>query len=332
MNPRTHFGTLMQIYFTDHLMGRKGVSPCTIGSYRDTFRLLVSFVAKESGRPPARLETTDLDAPMILAFLGNLERERGNSPRTRNCRLAAIHSFFSFVALHEPSLGGIVQRVLAIQGKRFGKRMVEYLTRPEMNALLDTPSAVTWSGQRDRMLLLVALECGLRVSELTGLRCQDFVRGSGAHITCAGKGRKSRRVPLRPQTEKAMLRWLRVRGDQPQDILFPNVHGGRLSRDGVQYILDKHVGKARQACPSLAGKRVSPHVLRHSTAMRLLESGVDCSVIALWLGHESLETTHAYLHASLEMKEMVLAKTQPPDCRQARYRPPDALLSFLDSL
>lgn len=332
MKHQGNFSALLQGYFTDRLMQQQGASAHTVASYRDTFRLLVSFADKKLNKPPTSLTVEDLDVPLILAFLSSLEQERKNSPRTRNCRLAAIHSFFSFVARQEPLLGGVAQRVLAIQGKRYGKRAIDYLTRPETNALLNAPSTSTWSGQRDRTMLLLALETGLRVSELTTLRCHDFISGIGSHVVCNGKGRKSRCIPLRKETASAICRWLKTRGGQSSDVLFPNARGECLSRDGVQYTLAKHLKKARLECPSLIGKRVSPHVLRHSTAMHLLDSGVDCSVIALWLGHESIETTQAYLHASLEMKERALAKTQAPTSRSCRYRPPDALISFLNSL
>lgn len=329
MKPKDGFGPLLQAFFTDRLIRQQSASPHTIASYRDTFRLLVSYMERQLKKTPSSLTIADLDAPTILGFLGSLERERGNSPRTRNCRLAAIHAF---VSRQEPALGGITQRVLAIQGKRYGKRTIDYLTRPEIEALLNAPVPTTWSGQRDRTMLLVALETGLRVSELTGLRCEDFVPGTGAHVTCLGKGRKSRCVPIRRETEAELRRWLKVRRGTSSDILFPSARGVALSRDGVQYVLSKHLKTARLKCASLIRKRVTPHVLRHSTAMNLLESGVDCSVIALWLGHESMETTQIYLHASLELKERALAKTQSPSGHMKRYRPPDALLTFLNSL
>jgi site-specific recombinase XerD len=332
MKALANFSALLQAYFTDRLVRQQSASPQTIASYRDTFRLLIAFIEKELGKLPTSLTVEDLDVSLILAFLGSLEQIRGNSPRTRNCRLAAIHSFFSFIARHEPSLGGLAQQVLAIQSKRYGKRAIDYLTRPEINALLNAPLTTTWSGQRDRTMLLIAVETGLRVSELTGLRCGDFVPGVGSHVACHGKGRKSRCVPLRKETESELRRWLKIRDGQPSDILFPNARGGSLSRDGVQYALTKHLKTAKSECPSLIQKRISPHVLRHSTAMNLLESGVDCSVIALWLGHETMETTQIYLHASLEIKERALAKTQPPSGHMMRYRPPDALMSFHNSL
>ena len=332
MKTKTNFCTLVQSYFTGRLMEQRHASPHTIASYRDTFRLLISFAERTLKKAPTDLGVEDLDVPFILRFLDNLEKERGNTPQTRNCRLAGIHSFFSFVALQEPALGAIAQRVLALQGKRCAKNTVDYLTKAEMGALLDAPSQVTWSGQRDRALLLLAMETGLRVSELIGLRCQDFGFGTGAHVRCMGKGRKSRCVPLRKETETVMRAWLKKQGGHAADVVFPNARGLSLSRDGVDYLLSKHLKTAELKCPSLKGKRVSPHVLRHSTAMNLLQSGVDCSVIALWLGHESMETTQIYLHANLELKEKALAKTEPMNTKAARYQASDQLIAFLDSL
>jgi site-specific recombinase XerD len=332
MKTKSTFCTLVQAFFTGRLMGERNASPHTIANYRDTFRLLISFAERKLKKAPTCLTIEDLDAPFILGFLGSLEKERGNTPQTRNCRLAGIHSFFEFVVRQEPALGGVAQRVLAIQGKRCAKGPVDYLTGEEMNALLDVPSRATWSGQRDRALLLLAMETGLRVSELIGLRYQDFGFGTGAHVRCLGKGRKSRCVPLRKETETVMRAWLNKQGGCANDIVFPNARGQALSRDGVEYLLSKHLKIAKLKCPSLKNKRVTPHVLRHSTAMNLLEHGVDCSVIALWLGHESMETTQVYLHASLELKEKALAKTKPMNAPIARYRPSDQLVTFLGSL
>jgi site-specific recombinase XerD len=332
MKTKTNFCTLVQAYFTGQLMEQRNASPHTIASYRDTFRLLISFAERTLKKAPTGLTIEDLDAPFILRFLDSLEKERGNTPQTRNCRLAGIHSFFGFIARQEPALGAIAHRVVAIQGKRCAKNTVDYLTRAEMVALLDAPSQATWSGRRDKALLLLAMETGLRVSELIGLRCQDFGFGTGAHVRCMGKGRKSRCVPLRKETEKVMRAWLKQQGDHATDIVFPNARGQALSRDGVEYVLSKHLKTAKLKCPSLKGKRVSPHVLRHSTAMNLLQNGVDCSVIALWLGHESMETTQVYLHANLELKEKALAKTEPMNAKVARYQPSDQLIAFLDSL
>lgn len=332
MKTQLTFSELLQAYFTDWLLGQRNASPLTIANYRDCFRLLINFTHKRLRKPPTELSIEDLDAPLILRFLDHLEKERGNSPRSRNVRLAAIHSFFTYVALQEPALGAVAQRVLAIQNKRYARKPIDFLTRAEADALLAAPDQSTRSGRRDRTLLLLALQTGLRVSELIRLRCQDVALQTGAHVRCMGKGRKSRCVPLRKEVVAALRQWLRERGNQPAEALFTNARGQPLSRDGVQYVLAQHLNKARTECPSLKTKRVSPHVLRHTAAMSLLQHGVDRSVIALWLGHESMDTTQMYLHASLELKEQALAKTTPFLGEVARYRPPDRLLTFLQSL
>jgi len=332
MKTAATFSELLQGFFTDRLMRQCGASPLTIANYRDTFRLLIAYAQRCLKKPPVKLAIQDLDASFIAGFLDYLENERGNSRRSRNVRLAGIHSFFNYVALHEPAAGAIAQRVLAIQSKRSGKKPVDYLTRAEGEAVLAAPDQTTWSGRRDRTLLLVALQTGLRVSELIGLRCQDVFLEAGAHVRCIGKGRKARCIPLRKEVVIALRRWLRERKGQQEDAVFISARGQALSRDGVQYILAQHANDARAKCPSLKTKRVSPHVLRHSTAMNLLEHGVDRSVIALWLGHESMETTQIYLHANLELKEKALAKTEPFRSRPGRYRPPDQLLAFLQAL
>jgi integrase/recombinase XerD len=332
MKTQSSFSTLLQTFFTGRLMGERSVSPHTVANYRDTFRLLIAFAERFLKKPPSKLAVEDLDAPFILRFLDNLEKERGNTPRTRNCRLAGIHSFFTYVALQEPALEAVAQRVLAIQGKRTAKNPVGYLTRIEMDALLGAPDQTTWSGRRDRTLLLLALESGLRVSELIGLHWEDVAFGTGAHVKCTGKGRKTRCIPLRKETEAVMRLWQQRQRGQPADPVFPSARGQALSRDGVEYLLSQHVKTARMKCLSLKTKRVTPHVLRHSTAMNLLQHGVDCSVIALWLGHESMETTQVYLHANLELKEQALAKTEPFKGRATRYQPPDHLRAFLLSL
>jgi len=332
MKTQSTFSELLQRYFTDRLMTQRNASPHTIANYRDTFRLLIAFAQRHLKKPPTALNLQDLDTPFVCRFLDYLEKERENSPRSRNARLAAIRSFFHYVALEEPALGAVAQRVLAIQSKRYSKKPVDFLTRPEIEALLAAPDQSTWSGRRDRTLLLLAVQTGLRVSELTGLRCQDVALGTGAHVRCTGKGRKTRCVPLRKEVAAALRHWLRERGGQPIDALFPSAHGRPLSRDGIEYLLAQRVRTAVEKCPSLKTKRVSPHVLRHSTAMNLLQHGVDRSVIALWLGHESMETTQVYLHANLQLKEQALAKTEPLNGRCVRYRPPDKLLAFLQSL
>ena len=323
---------MLQAYFTDRLVGQRNASPNTIASHRDTFRLLLGFAQESLKKAPTDLGIADLDAPFIGRFLVHGEKDRGNTPQTRNVRLAAIHSFFHYVALQEPSLGALAQRVLAIPGKRHKTKPVDFLTRAEIEALVAAPDQSTWAGRRDRALLLVAVQTGLRVSELVGLRCQDVVLGTGAHVQCLGKGRKERSTPLRKDALAALRRWLAERNGQPSEVVFPNAQGSPLSRDGVEYLLGKHVATARLACASLKSKRVSPHVLRHSTAMDLLQHGVDRSVIALWLGHESMETTQVYLHANLALKEQALAKTEPLKSPPGRYRPNDKLLAFLQGL
>ncbi|MGA2786253.1 MAG: site-specific integrase [Verrucomicrobiota bacterium] len=326
------FSELLQAYFTEYLMRERNASPHTIANYRDTFRMVIAFAQERWNKPPTKLAIADLDAPFVAGFLDHLEKDRGVSPRSRNVRLAAIHSFFNYVALQEPAAGAVAQRILAIKSKRCTKKPMEFLTRPEIDALLAAPDQTTWSGRRDRTLLLVAVQTGLRVSELIGLCCQDVILGSGAHVRCTGKGRKTRCIPLRKEAVTALRHWMREQNGRPTDPLFPNMRGRSLSRDGVEYMIAKHAATAKETCPLLKTKRVSPHVLRHSTAMDLLQHGVDRSVIALWLGHESMDTTQAYLHANLALKEQALAKTEPFKGRIRRYRPADPLLAFLQSL
>jgi site-specific recombinase XerD len=332
VNASTGFPGLLQTFFTDRLMHQRQASPHTISSYRDTFRLLLNFANERLGKKPASLSISDLDAPFIGTFLNHLEKDRGISSRSRNVRLAAIHSFFRYVALHEPSSCAVAQRVLAMPSKRFDRRPVQSLTRVEIDALLAAPDKDRWGGRRDWTLMTVAVQTGLRVSELIGLQPEDVVFGLGAHIRCRGKGRKERCTPLRKDSVTALRAWLRERHARFSDFLFPNARGGKLSRDGVEYLLAKHVDVARRQCPSLRKKRVTSHVLRHSVAMSLLQHGVDRGVIALWLGHESVETTQMYLHADPAMKEKALAKTTPIKGRPSRFRPDDQLMAFLKSL
>lgn len=326
------FSELLQAYFTDRLMRQRNASPNTVASHRDTFRLLLGFAQRVLRKPPTTLAVDDLTPSFLGRFLDYLEQDRGNTPRSRNVRLAAIHSFFGYVALQEPGLSALAQRVLAIPGKRYKTKPVDFLTRTEVQALLAAPDQATWTGRRDWTLLLVAAQTGLRVSELVGLCCQDVEFGTGAHVRCTGKGRKERCTPLRKDAVAALRVWLPERHGQPTEPLFPNARGHRLSRDGVEYLLAKHAAVARTHCPSLQGKRISPHVLRHSLAMELLQAGVDRSVIALWLGHETLDTIQVYVHANLEIKEKALAKTHAFTRNSRRYRPGDRLLAFLQSL
>ena len=332
MHTDADFPRLIQTFFTDRLMRQQHASPNTIATHRDTFRLLVRFAQKRLNMPPSALSVADLDAPFIGSFLDHLEKERGNTARTRNVRLSGIHSFFRHVALHEPALGGVAQRVLAIPTKRFKRKQIEFLTGPETHALLAAPDPDTWIGRRDRALLLVAVQTGLRVSELTSLQREDVVMGAGAHVRCTGKGRKERCTPLRKDALKALRCWIEETDGLPSDPLFPSTRGGGLSRDAVEDLVAKHVAAARQHCPALRSKRVSAHVLRHTAAMSLLLSGVDRTVIAMWLGHESTNTVDVYLHANLEMKERALAKTAPTNTKQGRYKPDADVLAFLKSL
>lgn len=328
----TTLAPLLEAFFVDRLMRQRQVSEHTVAAYRDTFRLLLHFAQTRLGKPPSQLKLDDLDAAFIAAFLDHLETDRHNSVRTRNARHAAICSLFRYVALHEPAHSALIQRVLSIPQKRSPKSLVSFLSRSEVEALLAAPDTTTWLGRRDHVLLFVALETGLRVSELTGLRCQDIALGHGAHVRCRGKGRKERCTPLSREARRVLQAWLREREGAPIDALFPSLRGHFLSRDAVERLVTKHADTASKKCPSLKRKRVSPHVLRHTTAVRLLQAGVDRSVIALWLGHEQVETTQMYLAADLTMKERALARTAPLPAHVARYRPEDELLAFLQGL
>jgi integrase/recombinase XerD len=328
----TTLAPVLQAFFTDRLARQRHASPQTIAAYRDTWRLLLTFAAGRTGKQPGQLDIADLDAPLIGSFLDHLEHDRGNSPRTRNARLAAIRSLFSYAALRHPEHAESIARVLAIPAKRFDKALVTWLTEPEVSALLAGPDKATWAGRRDHAMLALAAQTGLRVSELTGLTCGDVHLGAGPHVSCHGKGRKERITPLTKTTIAVLRAWLAERHGDPGQPLFPNRTGGRLSRDAIEKRLAQHVTTASAACPSLAAKHVTAHTLRHTTAMRLLHAGADTSVIALWMGHEQADTTQIYLHADLELKEKALAKTTPANTKPGRYQPPDQLLAFLESL
>lgn len=327
-----NFAGLLQAFFADRLMRQRQASPHTIAAYRDTFCLLLRFAQDYLKKAPSALHLDDLDASFIGAFLDHIEENRGNSARSRNARLAAIHSFFHYAALHVPEHSALIQRVLSIPSKRYDRTEIEFLDSHEIKALLAAPDVSTWTGRRDQTLLLVAVQTGLRVSELVGLRCEDVIIGNGAHVRCVGKGRKERCVPLRKDTVGALRSWLRECNYRSSDPLFPSTRGGPLGVDGIAHLVARHLATARKRCASLKKKRVSPHVLRHSAAMQLLLAGVDHSVIALWLGHERLETTQMYLHANLALKEQALAKTTPSDVPPGRYTPNDELLAFLKTL
>jgi site-specific recombinase XerD len=328
----TTLPTLIQQFFTDRLRTQMAASPNTIAGYRDTFRLLLRFASEQTSRAPTCLKIDDLNAELVGDFLAHAESERRNSARSRNTRLAAVRSFFRFVAMNEPAYLHHCQKILAMPSKRYVRRTVAFLDHPEIEALLAAPDRATWIGRRDYAILLVALQTGLRASELINLRRDDVVTGTGAHVRCEGKGRKQRCTPLRRETLQVLETWLEERGGADSAPLFPTIRGGILSRDALEHIVRRHSLSASRSCPSLVGKRVSPHVLRHSTAMELLQHGVDQSVIALWLGHESVETTQVYMHADLRLKEKALARMTAPESHPARYHPDDELLAFLEAL
>ena len=322
----------LQAFFTDRLIGQRQASAHTIAGYRDTFRLLLRFAADRTRTSASELDFADLDAPLIAAFLTHLETERGNGVRTRNHRLAAIHSLFGYAALHHPEHAASIQRVLAIPPKRFERNLVTFLTDDEVDALLAACDRSSWTGRRDHAMITLAIQTGLRISELAGLTCADVVLGVGAHVRCVGKGRKQRHTPLLPLTVEVLRAWLAERRGTPSEPLFPTSTGRQLSRDAIERRVSHHVRAAAQGCPSLRTKKVSAHTLRHTAAMRLLLSGVNVTVIALWLGHEQVTTTNVYLHADMSQKERAIARTTPPNTTPGRYRAPDTLLAFLEAL
>jgi site-specific recombinase XerD len=332
MTTSANFAPLLERFFTQRLMRERQASAHTIASYRDSFRQFLKFVQNRLHKSPARLSLQEIDAPLIVAFLDQLEKRQGVSARSRNLRLTAIHSFFRYAAFEAPAHSAQIQRVLAIPSKRFTRTLVPFLTRAEVDALLAAPDQRTWSGRRDYAFLLVAVQTGLRLSEMTGLKRADIAVGAGAHVRVIGKGRKERCTPFAKSTRAVLQAWLHEpqRGDG--DVLFPSAKGERLSVHGVQYLLTKHRLTAAKVCPSLQQKRVTVHRLRHTMAMDLLQAGADRAVIALWLGHESVETTQIYLDATLEMKEKALAKIAPQQGKPGRYKPGDQLLNFLNNL
>ena len=322
----------LQTFFTERLARQRQASPQTVAAYRDTFRLLLAYLQTRTRTAPSKLTFDDLDAATITAFLDHLETERGNTARTRNARLAALKSLFRYAALRHPEHAALIQQVLAIPQKRFDKPTVAYLTAEEISALLSAPDRGTFEGRRDHTLLLLAIQTGLRISELLDLHRLDITTGTGAHVRCRGKGRRERVTPLTPTTAAAVRVWLTELGGDPTDPVFPTRTGRRLSRDAVALRITHHSEIAAGICPSLIGKRLTPHVLRHTAAMQLLHGGVDTSVIALWLGHVDIRSTQAYLHADLNIKERALARTTPITTTPGRYRPPDTLLAFLENL
>jgi site-specific recombinase XerD len=322
----------LQAWFTDRLTRQLQASPRTIDSYRDSLRLLLCFAHQKTGKAPASLDWADLDESLIGAFLEHLEVDRANSTRSRNLRLTAIRSLFKYAALRHPEHAAVIARVLSIPPKRFEKRTISFLTAEETTALIDAPNQARWEDRRDRAMLTLTIQTGLRVSELITLNCGDVVLGTGAHVRCEGKGRKQRSVPLTAPAQAVLAGWLKERRGSPENPLFSTRTGRRLSRDAVERRVAKHTATAAQTCASLQAKELHPHVLRHSCAMSLLQAGVDTTVIALWLGHADVRSTQPYLHADLTIKERALALLTPADVKPSRYKPPDAVLAFLEAL
>ena len=330
----TALAPTLQAFFVSRLGRERSASPHTVDSYRHAFRLLLAYAEARTGKRPSEMDLADLDAVLVSGFLDHLEQERGSSVASRNTRLAALHSFFHFASYRHPEHAETIQQVLAIPRKKTESIPRCFLTNTEMDALVAAPDLSTWCGRRDHVLLVVALRTGLRLSELTGLRCRDVVLGTGAHVKCLGKGRKRRDTPLDKPTVKLLRSWMVERRGEPDDVLFPSRRGGRLSPDAVQRLVAKHVSTAQAACPSLATKRVSTHNLRHSCSMDLLRNGLDVAVVAIWLGHEKLESVNAYVHADPTLKERALERLTPlsPAGKPGRYKPTDELLAFLEGL
>lgn len=332
MKAALDFAPLCQSFFSQRLIAQRQASPHTIAAYAQTFRLLLTYAQKRLRTSPSKLSLAQLDADFIAEFLGHLESIRANGPRSRNARLAALRSFYHYAALEAPEHSGLIQRVLAIPYKRFTRRLVTYLTRLEVEAVLGSVHKSTWIGRRNHTMFLLAVQTGLRLSELTGLRQRDAVLGAGAHVHCIGKGRKERCTPLAKPTVAVLKALIKEQMGDESAFLFPNSRGGRLSADAVQHAVARLVSAAHSRCPSLTKKRVTPHVLRHTAAMELLQAGVDRALIAIWLGHEVLDSCQVYLDADLPLKEAILAKTSPPQSTPGGYRPDDQLLSYLKAL
>jgi len=331
--PKPTFASLLQRFFLEYLGRQRAVSPRTVAAYRDTFRLLLGFAETTTGKTPAAFKMADLNAKLILCFLDHLEKDRNNTVRSRNARLAALRSFLKFAAHHDLAALAVIEQALAIPMKKFDRPMLGFLSLPEMQAVLDAPDPVSWAGRRDRAFLSVLYNTGARVSEAIGLRVGDVITETSPTAHLRGKGRKERCVPLWRPTATLLRGWKKQLGEvSDESFLFPNRSGGKLTRSNVTQRLALAVATAAKSCPQLIGRTISPHTIRHTTAMHLLQSGVDITVIALWLGHESTTTTHMYLEADLSMKERALERLQPPGTKAARYRPPDQLMQFLQSL
>jgi len=330
--PQIGFAQLVQDFFMRRLVAQRGASARTVESYRDAFELLLGFIEARTGKPATNLELVDLDAPVVLDFLDYLEEGRGNSARTRNARLAAIHSFMRYAAVRDPASLPVTTRVLAIPAKRFDRPVLGYLSRDQIAAILAAPDRRTWSGHRDAVLLATTYNTGARVSEITALRVRDVLLDRQTAVHLHGKGRKQRVIPLWKNTATELRAWLDKVNNAPEAPVFPNQRGAPMSRSGVRDRLDRAVAVAERNCPSLRGQHISPHTLRHSTAMHLLQSGTDLATIALWLGHSSPAVTHQYLEADLAAKEAVLQRLDDPSPAPTRFKPDDRLLAFLQGL
>ncbi|MBK8337662.1 MAG: tyrosine-type recombinase/integrase [Sterolibacteriaceae bacterium] len=326
------FASLIQRFFGERLIQQQNASPRTVASYRDSFRLLLTYAERERGKPPAKLTLGDFDATLVLDFLAYLETERHNTVRSRNARLAAVRAFAHYVALQFPPALQLAQQILAIPMKRFERPMLGFLTRDEIQAVLAAPDAGTWCGRRDRVMFALLYNTGARVSEMIGIRVADVTLAATSSVRLHGKGRKQRTVPLWKETATEIRHWLQYADLRADQSLVPNRSGLPMTRTNVADRLTLAVTAATNQCPQLAGRAISPHSLRHTTAMHLLQAGVDITVIALWLGHESPVTTHGYVEADLAMKERALATIAPPETKRKRYRPSDAVLKFLESL
>ncbi len=331
-SPEGRFAKLVQEFFLDRMIRQRNSSPQTVAAYRDCFRLLFEFARDQRTKPTESFALSDLDAPFVLAFLDHLEKDRNNSIQSRNARLAAVRSFLRFAALKDPESLAMIQRVLAIPMKRCTKPLVGFLSREEVQAIINAPDPATWAGQRDQVLLSTLYNTGARVSEARGIKVADVTLEGSPCVRLHGKGRKDRTVPIWPATATQIRRWLAHIDPAPGRPLFPAASGVALTRSAVTDRVKRATKAAMGKCASLVNRRVSPHTFRHTTAMHLLQSGVDITLIALWLGHESPATTHIYVEADLKMKEEALKLVQPPGARQVRYKPPEGLLLFLQSL
>jgi site-specific recombinase XerD len=327
------FPVLLQRFFVDYLRHQRAVSPNTVAAYRDTFKLLLAFAQRTIRKTPTDIALADLDSTLILSFLDDLESGRKNSVRSRNARLSAIRSFLKYAAHEDLTALAIIERSLAVPQKRHDRAALGFLTRPEMEAVIAAPDGATWAGRRDQALFALLYNTGARVSEAINLKVSDVMLEVSPVAHLYGKGRKRRSVPLWKATAVTLRQWLRHLPDaSPHEYLFPSGRGTRLSRSSVTQRLSQAVAHATYKFPTLASRAISPHTIRHTTAMHLLQSGVDITVIALWLGHEHPSTTHIYIEADLAMKEEALSRLQPIAGAPVRYRPPDQLMAFLQSL